>query len=200
MIDPNDITTIRVGELPPNPPTLESKIPHELGTDLNYFTITQLIEFLQPYVGVFQYETKRLAVTQAYIDENFDETGLGRNICIGWAIRNGSNGTDNIDGKVAFNNAIIIAPDTRGTCPAAGCDGRVSFKTGLTFNPAGTTGIGALGTANSATNQEKIDGVLRIRDINLYPPTASGINPQRLGEAVLTGGRLTSQFGIIPRN
>lgn len=109
-------------------------------------------------------------------------------------------GFDNIDGKVAFNNAIIIAPDTRGTCPAAGCDGRVSFKIGLTFNPAGTTGIGALGTANSATNQEKIDGVLRIRDINLYPPTASGINPQRLGEAVLTGGRLTSQFGIIPRN
>ena len=111
MINPNDITTIRVGELPPNPPTLESKIPHELGTDLKYFTIQQLITLLQPYVGVFQYETKRLAVTQAYIDENFDETGLGRNICIGWAIRNGNNGTDNIDGKVgiaygASNNVI----------------------------------------------------------------------------------------------
>ena len=111
MINPNDITTIRVGELPPNPPTLESKIPHELGTDLKYFTIQQLITFLQPYVGVFQYETKRLAVTQAYIDENFDETGLGRNICIGWAIRNGNNGTDNIDGRVgvaygASNNVI----------------------------------------------------------------------------------------------
>lgn len=111
MINQNDITTIRVGELPPNPPTLESKIPHELGTDLKYFTIQQLITFLQPYVGVFQYETKRLAVTQAYIDENFDETGLGRNICIGWAIRNGNNGTDNIDGRVgvaygASNNVI----------------------------------------------------------------------------------------------
>ena len=111
MINPNDITTVRVGELPPNPPTLESKIPHELGTDLNYFTIQQLIEFLQPYVGVFQYETKRLAVTQSYIDENFDETGLGKNICLGWAIRNGSNGTDNIDGKVGVaygvsNNVI----------------------------------------------------------------------------------------------
>ena len=111
MINPNDITTIRVGELPPNIPTLESKIPHELGADLNYFTIQQLITFLQPYVGVFQHETKRLAVTQAYIDENFDETGLGKNICIGWAIRNGNNGTDNIDGKVgiaygASNNVI----------------------------------------------------------------------------------------------
>ena len=111
MINPNDITTIRVGELPPSPPTLESKIPHELGTDLNHFTVQQLITFLQPYVGVFQHETKRLAVTQAYIDENFDETGLGKNICIGWAIRNGNNGTDNIDGKVgvaygASNNVI----------------------------------------------------------------------------------------------
>ena len=111
MINPNNITTVRVGELPPNPPTLESKIPHELGTDLNYFTIQQLIAFLQPYVGVFQYETKRLAVTQSYIDENFDETGLGRNICLGWAIRNGNNGTDNIDGKVGVayglsNNVI----------------------------------------------------------------------------------------------
>ena len=111
MINPNDITTIRVGELPPNIPTLESKIPHELGTNLNYFTIQQLIAFLQPYVGVFQYETKRLAVNQAYITDNFDETGLGRNICLGWAIRNGNNGTDNIDGKVgiaygASNNVI----------------------------------------------------------------------------------------------
>ena len=111
MINPNDITTIRVGELPPNPPTLESKIPHELGTDLKYFTIQQLITFLQPYVGVFQYETKRLAVNQAYIIDNFDETGLGKNICLGWAIRNGNNGTDNIDGKVgvaygASNNVI----------------------------------------------------------------------------------------------
>ena len=111
MINPNDITTIRVGELPPNIPTLESKIPHELGADLNYFTIQQLITFLQPYVGVFQYETKRLAVNQAYITDNFDETGLGRNICLGWAIRNGNNGTDNIDGKVgiaygASNNVI----------------------------------------------------------------------------------------------
>lgn len=108
-------------------------------------------------------------------------------------------GFDNIDGKVAFNNAIIISPDTRETCPTADCDGMVSFKAGLTFNPAGTTGIGATGGANSATNAEKIAGVLRVRDINLYPPTV-GAQPQRLGEMVLTGGRITGQLGIIPRN
>lgn len=105
-------------------------------------------------------------------------------------------GFDNIDGKVAFNNAIIISPDTRQACPAAGCDGMVSFKAGLTFNPAGTTGVGAAG---AATNAEKIAGVLRVRDLNLYPPT-TGAQPQRLGEMVLTGGRITGQLGIIPRN
>ncbi|ENX34479.1 hypothetical protein F889_01761 [Acinetobacter colistiniresistens] len=100
-------------------------------------------------------------------------------------------GFDNIDGKVAFNNAIIIAPDTRTACPTAGCDGMVSFKAGLTLNPAGTIGTG--------TAQDKIDGVLRVRDINFYPPSATSA-PQRLGEAVFTGGRITGQLGIIPRN
>ncbi len=105
-------------------------------------------------------------------------------------------GFDNIDGKIAFNNAIIITPDTRQTCPTVGCDGMVSFKAGLTFNPAGTTGIGNSG---AATDAEKIAGVLRVRDINLYPPTV-GAQPQRLGEMVLTGGRIIGHLGIIPRN
>ena len=149
-MNPNDITTVRVGELPPSHPTLESKIPHELGTDLNYFTITQLITFLQPYVGVFQYETKRLAVTQTYIDENFDETGLGKNICIGWAIRNGNNGTDNIDGKVGVaygssNNVIgqmgglVSSPLTLNQLPShSHFNGIADDKTGL-FVYGGTT-------------------------------------------------------------
>ena len=57
----------------------------------------------------------------------------------------------------------------------------VSFNTGLTFNPNRST-----------------DGVFRARDINLYPPTTGA--GARLGEMVLTGGRLNSQLGIIPRN
>lgn len=101
-------------------------------------------------------------------------------------------GLDNIDGKIAFNNAIIIGPDTRQKCPTDVCNGVVSFKAGLTFNPAGTNGTG--------TDADKINGVFRVRDINLYPAASASITPQRLGEAVLTGGRLTSQLGIIPRN
>ena len=91
-------------------------------------------------------------------------------------------GFDNIDGKIAFNNAIIITPDTRQTCPTDGCDGMVSFKVGLTVNP-----------------DKSAEGVLRIRDVNLYPPSTT-LAPQRLGEAVLTGGRFTSRIDIIPRN
>ena len=162
MINPNDITTIRVGELPPNIPTLESKIPHELGVDLNYFTIQQLITFLQPYVGAFQYETKRLAVVQSYIDENFDETGLGRNICLGWAIRNGNNGTDNIDGKVGVaygssnnvigqiggsRNAVVVAHThsyseyvQSGSNSGSGGEVAGFFRTGTTLS-TGVSGI-----------------------------------------------------------
>lgn len=163
MINPNDITTIRVGELPPKPPTLESKIPHELGTDLKYFTIQQLITFLQPYVGVFQYETKRLAVTQAYIDENFDETGLGRNICTGWAIRNGNNGTDNIDGKVGVaygtsNNVIgqigglVSAPLTLDQLPAhSHFNGIADDQTGVFVYGSTTSGMPGSATLSIQT-------------------------------------------------
>jgi len=86
-------------------------------------------------------------------------------------------GLDNLTGKIAFNNAIVIAPKANQN----GAEGMVSFNSSFTFNPDRTT-----------------DGVFRARDINLYPPnTGAGA---RLGELAITGGRLTSQFGIMPRN
>lgn len=103
-------------------------------------------------------------------------------------------GLDNIVGKMAFDNAIVIAPDRRGTSatnPTYG-EGVVSFNAGFTLNPAGTTN--PLGV----TNAEKIAGVFRVKDINLYPPQTG--NGARLGELAITGGRLNSQFSIIPRN
>ena len=39
--------------------------------------------------------------------------------------------------------------------------------------------------------------VFRVRDINLYPSLASA---QRLGEMVMTGGRISAEMGIKPRN
>ena len=40
-------------------------------------------------------------------------------------------------------------------------------------------------------------GVFRAKDLNFYGPN-SGL-PARLGEVAITGGRLSSQFSIIPR-
>ena len=102
MIDPNLITTIRVGELPPDPLSLTSKIPHEVGTDLKYDTIQGLVDLLAPLVGKMQFEVVRMSVTTQYITDNFDGTGLGINLCVGFAICNGNNGTENLDGRVGI--------------------------------------------------------------------------------------------------
>ncbi|AXQ23280.1 heme utilization protein [Acinetobacter wuhouensis] len=87
-------------------------------------------------------------------------------------------GLDNLTGELGFNNAIVIGKNS-----STG-DGQVGFNASLQFNPS-----------NSA------DGVFRARDLNFYPPASTGVNAgSRLGEVALTGGRLTSQFNIIPRN
>lgn len=105
---------------------------------------------------------------------DFSLKGSGNTIQISDPIDGSTLGLDNLTGNMAFNNAIVIGRHNSG-------EGMVSFNTGLTFNPNRTT-----------------DGVFRARDINLYPPsTGAGA---RLGELAITGGRLTSQFGIIPRN
>ena len=51
MIDPTEITTKRVGELPPSGFNLTDKIPHEIGTSLTQGTIQQLIDFISGYLG-----------------------------------------------------------------------------------------------------------------------------------------------------
>jgi hypothetical protein len=99
-INPADITTVRVGQLPPDLPTLESNIAHELGDILYKCTIQELVDLLSLNVGTLQYEVKTLYVNQEYIDNNFDETGLGINLCAGFAICNGANGTVSVDGLV----------------------------------------------------------------------------------------------------
>src|SRR5215204_6430 len=100
MIDPNLITTVRVGELPPSPFSLTDKIPHEVGTDLKSGTIDELIAFITPFIGAMQYEVITLHVNTLYITSNFDDTGLGVNLMLGYAICNGNNGTINKDGRV----------------------------------------------------------------------------------------------------
>ena len=90
--------------------------------------------------------------------------------------QNGSTlGLDNITGKVAFNNAIVVNKDQ------ASGEGKVGFHSSFLMNPNKNT-----------------SGVFRARDINFYPPTTGP--GARLGELAITGGRISSEFNIIPRN
>ena len=93
---------------------------------------------------------------------------------------NGSTlGLDNLTGDIRFNNAIVISKNsTTG-------NGQVGFNASLQFNPT-----------------QSVDGVFRARDLNFYPPSMNGalVSGARLGEIALTGGRLTSEFNIVPRN
>lgn len=100
-INPAEISTIRVGELAPDTINLTSKIPIENGTDLYRITAQDLINFVNINANSLQFEIRDLWVSQAYIDTNFTQLGLGINLCNGYAICNGLNGTPNLDGLVS---------------------------------------------------------------------------------------------------
>ncbi|MFC3902005.1 hypothetical protein SAMN05421749_101676 [Acinetobacter marinus] len=81
-------------------------------------------------------------------------------------------GFDNMSGLVRFNNAIEVNKDN------------VGFNYSFDFNP----------------NRNAAD-VFRVKDLNFYPPLgASNNRGQRLGEMVMTGGRLGVEMSITPRN
>jgi hypothetical protein len=110
-INPAEITTIRVGELPTGTIDLTSKLAVENGTDLQQISGQDLVDFVNINANAFQFEIKDLWVSQSYIDNNFNETGLGIELCEGWAICNGQNGTPNLDGLVTIgygNNYNVI--------------------------------------------------------------------------------------------
>jgi len=103
MINPNDITTVRVDQLPPDEITLTDIFPFETADQfLKKATFQDLVTFMSIYASALQFEVKRMSVTQTYIDDNFDNTGLGINLCLGYAICNGENGTENLDGLVGI--------------------------------------------------------------------------------------------------
>lgn len=108
MIDPNDISTVRVDQLPPDSISLTDIFPFETLDDqtLKKVTFQELVNFMNIHSAALQFEIKEMAVTQAYVDVNFDVTGLGTNLCLGFAICNGQNGTPNLDGRttIAFGD------------------------------------------------------------------------------------------------
>ncbi len=106
-IDPILTSTVQVKELPPNPFSLTDNIPHEVGDILSRGTIAEFVTFLQSQTSAQQYELKTIRVPNSgYITTNFDMTvgatqGIGKigELWEGWAICNGNNGTDNLDGQ-----------------------------------------------------------------------------------------------------
>jgi hypothetical protein len=102
-----DFTTVQVSELPPSPPTGSSILAHQVGDILSKMTLSELVAFIGSQATSKQYEIKYIrAPNSAYITDNFDMSivptqGLGKigSLWEGWAICNGNNGTDNVDGQ-----------------------------------------------------------------------------------------------------
>ncbi len=98
----------------------------------------------------------------------------GNTIQISDPINGSTIGLDNLTGKISFNNAIVISKDQESG------KGKVGFNSTFNFNPDQTAA-----------------GVFKAKDLNFYPPN-TGMGA-RLGEIAITGGRLKTEFGIIPR-
>ena len=102
MINPNDITTVTVDQLPPATPLLTDIFPFETLVDgaLKKATFQQLVDFININSNAFQFEVKTLLVNQAYINDNFETTGIGKNLCLGWRI------ADELHGLVTIGQGV----------------------------------------------------------------------------------------------
>jgi hypothetical protein len=105
-LDPALLSTLRVGELPPALFSLTDNLVHEVGTDLKKGTVQELINLVAPLVSALQFQVIELDVPISYITANFDNTGLGTNLCLGYAICNGNNGTKNRNGLISLGYGV----------------------------------------------------------------------------------------------
>ena len=101
-INPAEISTIRTGELPIGAITVDSILAVENDTELEQITGQELIDFVNTNANTFQFEVKDLWVGQDFIDDNFNGSGLGIELMVGYAICNGNNGTPDLDGLVSI--------------------------------------------------------------------------------------------------
>jgi hypothetical protein len=107
-IIPENINTVSVEQLTPANFNLTDKIPHSIDGTLFSGTVQQLVDILRLNSSAFQNELKFLQVDNQYIVDNFDATGLGTNLCLGWARCNGNNGTVNMDGLVPIGHGATF--------------------------------------------------------------------------------------------
>lgn len=171
-INPENINTISVGELPPASFNLTDKIPHEIGTDLFHGTIQDLVNFIAPMVGAIQFQVITLHVNQAYIDANFEANGLGKNLMLGYAICNGNNNTKNKDGKVgiAYGATTNVIGQSIGAKTAFVSSQITGFGVG-TGSAGDTSGLPA-GKLIVSSGQTEVDEVLEsVKKVSAPPPS-----------------------------
>ena len=103
-----------------------------------------------PSVSVVVYRVGQVGVftmTPTQFTDNFTETGLGTNTMLGWALRNGNNGTKNQQGKFSLNKGASPY-DVIGTIGGSPNAVLIGHKHTFSGSAAGTTGGGAIGTGN----------------------------------------------------
>lgn len=180
MINPNDITTVRVGELPLSAITPSAKFPFETADEfLKQNTIQALIDYLSLQVNAIQYQIIDMWVTETYIEDNLDATGLGINLLTGFALCNGQNGTPNLDGLVSIGygtnypniggfggskDAVLVA-HTHTVDGTAGNDagaGTQRFTTGTQNESGGVFGLSTEGVSGINKNMQPYIVLLKL--------------------------------------
>lgn len=119
MIDPLLTTTVRVDQLPPATPLLTDILPFETLSDsaLKKATFQDLVNFININSNALQFEVKTLLVNQSYITANFETTGIGKNLCLGWRLADELNGLVTIGQGIGYpvgafggaKDAVIVA-------------------------------------------------------------------------------------------
>lgn len=132
-IDPTQINTVQTKDLPPAAINLTDNFAHEVGDILSRATIQELVDFVRGSSSGFKYEIKTIRAPNIdYINDNFitlpgSTQGLGvvGGLWEGWAICNGNNGTDNLDGQALIgyganyatvgqflgNKTVVLSPN-----------------------------------------------------------------------------------------
>jgi hypothetical protein len=113
------LTTVRVDELPPSTPQLTDIFPFETLSDsaLKKATFQDLVNFININSNALQFEVKTLLVNQTYINDNFNNLGIGINLCVGWRIADELNGLVTIGQGVGYpvgsfggsKDAVVVA-------------------------------------------------------------------------------------------
>jgi hypothetical protein len=155
-----------------------------------------------PSESVYVYRVGQVGVftmTPTQFTDNFTETGLGRNTMLGWALRNGSNGTKNQQGKFSLNkgaspydvigaiggspNAVLIGHKHTFNGSAAGATGGGSVTTGNQDEGAGSFFMNNTGLSENGVSVPDQTGVGK----NM-PPYLIDVWVERVSDLIINSG------------